>query len=300
MVVQKGGDGVGAIGLAGKNEAVGAHQAYEVSRVRRRRPERCLDDLRHDESDVSRLVEHVQLGVDSVLGFDRRQARVGKERRDNHVTCLDPGHEQSAIGIGVHVEAVGEHDHGVRAVAVSGRCPSRHGRRLHAQGRIQDLDLHDPAGSAGPFVEILCGTLRLRPGRARQANAEGGGRLLRSLPVAHQARGRAGGPLGRLRATMSAPGRYRARRQGPGGDQKDEGDERSRRASPWREHTIPPSRLGLHDWQIYRRSGRPRRAPSKEIESRRPSDVIEAARSWPRQPPGSTPISPTRPTALPG
>ena len=122
----------------------------------------------------------------------------------------------------------------------------------------------------------------LRPGRDRQADAEGGRRLVRGPPFAREVRGRAGGTrlriapdivsLGvtdsswRRRAEVSVPGCRRAGRQGAGGNQKDESTERSRRASPGHD-TIPPGYLGLHGGKSTGAPGDPGEHPAKKSRS---------------------------------
>jgi len=122
----------------------------------------------------------------------------------------------------------------------------------------------------------------LRPGRDDKPTPEGGGRLVRGPPFAREVRGRAGGArlriapdivtLGvtdsswRRRAEVSVPGCRRAGREGPGGNQKDESTERSRRASPGHEHD-PAGLPGPPRWQIYRRSGDSGEHPAKKSRS---------------------------------
>ena len=270
MVVKERGNGVGAIGLAGQQKTGGVHQAGQIGRVRRRGPVRRPDNLRHDKSDVGGLVEHVGLGVDAVLGLHARKARVGKKRRHDDVTGRDPGHEQGAIGVRVHVETVGEHDHRVRPVPIGGSCPGRHAPGPGSEGRVQDLDLHCPSGPARALVEVLRRAVLLGPGRDRHPDAEGGGPSVRNPDVAREARsgGASGSPgttyarLRRLRGGVGDPGRRRAGRQEPGSHQDYESPARLSRVAPGR--AVPPGCLGLHGWQIYRRSALVRTAPRHE------------------------------------
>jgi hypothetical protein len=84
----------------------------EHDRAARGRGGRVIQYLTRHEGQVGGLVLEVVFGVRAVLRRDAGPVLVGEERGRDHETRLDPRVEERCVGIGSHVVAVGEHDHG--------------------------------------------------------------------------------------------------------------------------------------------------------------------------------------------